>query len=268
MMNDENIYSESECIVLLNKTIKGYSEFIKAYCPHGWRKSECVKFFHPIAEQQLEEHKRIAENLKRFSKNRSDAKAVSLSEFEQDLSDVDEENEPRTLLGLCLWDIFSNNHSVKDAQGKEYDLGSFRGCASMIAELLNGAKDNNDSINFDYVDFYMGTIWIDSRGDLQPFYEYIFSVLKQEGCDWEYNFPRMGLINFNKEETIKPEDYNPEKALAIEMENKKVEEFQKELDRIHDEEYEEAKYKKPSATVLAYEKIYGDLPDGHPQKNL
>ena len=131
-MENENTYTEAECMLLLQKILREYPKFLKAYMPNGWRKSECVKFFHPTAEQQFEEDKIITKNLKRWSKSEIEEKENLLSDFEQDLSDVNENKESQTLLGLCLWDIFSNNHAVKDANGKEYDLGSFRGSAAVI----------------------------------------------------------------------------------------------------------------------------------------
>lgn len=266
-MSLENIHSDDECLELLQKILDGYAAFLKKYLPIGWKKSECINFFHSTAQQQYDEHKIISENIKQLSKKKEEEKEVHLSDFEQDLSDVDEKKEPLTLLGLCLWDIFSDNHSVVDLKGVEYDLGSFRGSAQVIAEFING-KPNNSNTYFDYVEFYMGTIWIRKRTNVQPFYEYIFTVLKKEHCDWKYSFPRMGLVNFKSDKPVKPQEYNPEKAMEQELENKKVDEFQKELDNIYEEEFENAIYKTPPKTVLAYQNIYGDLPDGHPQKRL
>ncbi|CAN5908484.1 hypothetical protein BH11GEM2_BH11GEM2_13210 [soil metagenome] len=44
------------------------------------------------------------------------------------------EAEVVQLVGLILWDVFSNSHSVVDADGVEFHLGSFRGSAGFIAE--------------------------------------------------------------------------------------------------------------------------------------
>jgi len=268
-MDSENTHTDSECFFLLQKILNGYSAFLKTYLTEGWKNSECINFFHPTASQQYEEHKTISKNLKRLSRNKEEDKEVFTKDFKQNLHNVDEENEPLTLLGLCLWDIFSDNHSVVDAIGEEYDLGSFRGSAAFIAELISGdGKENDEVINYGYMDFYQGTIWIRKRGNLLPFYEYIFTMLKSEGCDWKYSFPRMSLINLRQDESDAPEKYDPEKAMEQEIKNKQSEEFQKNLDNIYEEAYEEAKYKEPPKTVLAYRKIYGVLPDGHPQKNI
>ncbi len=266
-MEFENTHSDAECLGLLLKIRGGYSSFLNLIVPEGWRKSAFVEFFHPTAQQQYEEALIFIENLNKWHKSEKEEEPILLSDYSQDLSDVDEDKESLTLLGLCLWDIFSHNHSVVDEDGIEYDLGSFRGSAGFIAEFINEKViDDSDWMNMDYMEFYMGTIWIDGRGNLQPFYEYIFSVLKKEKCDWKYSFPRMGLIRFQKEDTPALEDYDPGKAMEQEIEKTKVDDFQKELDHIYNEEFEEAKYNVPSPVVVAYKKIYGVFPDGHPQK--
>ncbi|MGC1721129.1 MAG: hypothetical protein WA746_19260 [Isosphaeraceae bacterium] len=49
--------------------------------------------------------------------------------------------------------------------GRVLDLGSFRASGGFLAEILNrqtGAE------HYDYLDFYMGTIWVAQRADLTP----------------------------------------------------------------------------------------------------
>lgn len=269
-MDFENTHTDGDCMLLLQKIMKGYPAFLKTLLPQGWAKSDFVTFFHPTAQQQFDEYKRMCDNINRLSKKNEEEKEVLITEYSQDLRDVDEDKEPLTLLGLCLWDIFSDNHTVIDSNGMEYNLGSFRGSAGFIAELINGKedKDDNDVFNFDYMEFHMGTSWIEKRSNVQPFYEFIFSELKNEGCNWEYYFPKISLINFLQDKPESPEEYDPNKALEQEFKNKEVKEFQEKLDKIYEEEFEEAKYKLPPKTVLAYRKVYGYLPDGHPQKYL
>ncbi len=45
--------------------------------------------------------------------------------------------EPAELLGLCLWDLFSDNHEVIAGDGRVVDLGFFRGSAGMIADFFD-----------------------------------------------------------------------------------------------------------------------------------
>jgi len=230
-MEFENNRSEADCLQLLQTIHNGYSKFLVDYLPSGWRKSDCVQFFHPTAMQQYEENKRISENLQRLSRKGEQQKRRLLTDYEQDLTDVNEEKEPITLFGLCLWDIFSDNHSVVDSEGRTFDLGSFRGSAVLNAELLKG-NPNDEIFNMDYLDFYMGTIWIQNRGNLQPVYEYIFSVLENKNCDWIYSFPRMGLVNFSNSHENPHEEYDPVKAIERELANKDIDDLQRDLDRI------------------------------------
>jgi len=268
-MFPEKQHTDEECNELLKKIFSGYIDFLKAQIPDGWGKSDYKNYFHPTAEQQWEEHKSMNETWRSISKDKEEEVDKPFSEFHQDLNDLDEEKEPIKLLGYCLWDIFSENHSVIDADGVEYDLGSFRGCAGTIADLINDYyKERGEKSNLDYMDFYMGTIGQRNRVELLPFYEYIFTILKREKLDWLYFFPRMGLLNLSQETPMSPENYNPEKAMEEELKNKEIEDLKKKFDDDFKASFEEAKYKKPPATVLAYRKIYGDLPEGHPQKGM
>jgi len=194
---------------------------------------------------------------------------------EYDLTDISGYNEFLYILGLSIYDIFSNNHEVIGYDNKIYDFGSFRGSGQFIADFFNDNFPDN-SEKYDYMDFYMGTIWIKGRGNLTLFYEYIFQKLKDLNCDWKYSFPRMQLIDLKKifETSIEDnlEDYKPEKALQEQLEltenDKQTKKFQEELEKIYNDEYEEAKYKPISQVVQAYKNIHGQLPNGHPQKEF
>ena len=79
--------------------------------------------------------------------------------------------EVRELVGQCLWDLFSDGHQVTATDGRVLDLGSFRVSGGFLAEILNrqtGAE------HYDYLDFYMGTIWVAQRADLTPVYQVSF----------------------------------------------------------------------------------------------
>jgi hypothetical protein len=126
---------------------------------------------------------------------------------------------------------------------------------------------------YDYMDFYMGSIWVKNRDDLTPFYEFIFEKLKDTDCDWYYAFPRMYLVDFNKDAENKkddPEQYNPEEEMKHQMDNEQKDEevrkFQEELDKQYEEEFEDAKYQPLIPLVQAYQNVYGHLPDGYPKK--
>lgn len=80
-----------------------------------------------------------------------------------------------------------------------------------------------------------------------PFYEYIFQILRNEECNWNYCFPRLYLLDIS---------------------GKGIKKIQNELDSSFQNEYEEAKYMPLIPIVQAYKNIYKRLPKGHPQKEF
>ena len=50
---------------------------------------------------------------------------------------VQPERELTELVGMCLWDVLSDNHEVRGPDGRLVDLGSFRAAAGFLAEMLN-----------------------------------------------------------------------------------------------------------------------------------
>src|SRR3989442_13790213 len=94
---------------------------------------------------------------------------------------VQADSELTELVGLCLWDIFSDNHEVIAADGRVADIGSFRGAGAFLAEHL--INDRDSWREGDYLRFYLGTIWISGRADLTRIYAMIFRLLKPTGAD-------------------------------------------------------------------------------------
>ena len=93
---------------------------------------------------------------------------------------VETEAEVRELVGLCLWDVFSDGHEVVASDGRLFDLGSFRASGGFLANVLNrqvGAEQ------YDYLTFYMGPTWVAERADLAPIYGMIFRRLRARGLD-------------------------------------------------------------------------------------
>jgi hypothetical protein len=264
--------TEEESIALLNKIFDAAPSLLASIAPAGWAKSAYVHLLHPTPEQQFEEHKRISENLKKLSKKHGDEKKdKQLSDYkEDDLSDIRESEEFIYVLGLSVWDIFSNNHEAFDSSGV-YDLGSFRGSAGFIGDFID-QKFYDNSGKYSYIDFYMGTFVMGERVDLLPIYEFVFRMLKEQKCDWKYHFPRLYLFNFdnenNNQDKEKPEDYNPGTAVLDDIQKKERKEelkkFEVELESSFHGEYEEAKYKPLIPVVQAYKNVFGKLPDGHP----
>jgi hypothetical protein len=102
----------------------------------------------------------------------------------------------------------------------------------------------------------------------------IFRRLEKAGCDWEYHFPRLMLVNMRPLlETMggdEPEfaGYDPSAELAKEEEERAGEEesnvLRARLDEAHREAVEEAQGGPPPKTVEAYREVYGRLPKGWP----
>ena len=93
---------------------------------------------------------------------------------------VRSQEEVTELVGLCLWDVFSDNHDVIIADGRVADIGSFRAAGAFLDEHLTRGQDRWRE--GDYLRFYLGTIWISRRADLTPVYAMIFRRLRSVGC--------------------------------------------------------------------------------------
>jgi hypothetical protein len=248
---------------LLGKVFQSPEETIKILAPNGWENSLYVHYMHPTAEQIYGEQMRLygAHKGSKWFKTEMPILDNIIKEYET--TPVKPVYEFLNFFGDCLWKIFSDNHTVFDSDGMEYDLGSFRGTGGTFADFINEHHWTEEQ--FDYMDFYsaMGLRdWL----PVQNMYELIFTRLKQAGCDWRYAHPRMQLISFGKEDAeIKPEEYDPTQNLLKEMENEKrgqeIEDFQFKLDEIAEEEKQQSFINLPR-TVLAYQAIYGRLPDG------
>lgn len=258
------------------------ADVLAELAPEGWEKSPLLACFHPSPEQVFQEslqmHRNI-EGLVRIRREREPDNPKLAPKPEPTLAEVRAEwqdtpvktaEEVTQLVGLCLWDVFSDNHEVIAADGRVVDIGSFRGAAGFIAECVSGPND--DWRNMDYCQFYMGTIWIGQRTDLTPVYRMIFRRLKALAADWEYHFSELGVVDMAPLRTAleqqKPEDYSPSEAFAKEQAEQ---ERQEELDRVRAELAEgnaqarrEAMALPPPATVRAYEEVFGREPKGWP----
>lgn len=172
------------------------------------------------------------------------------------------------VMGMCLWDVFSDNHRVVDPDGVIYDLGTFRASAGTIAEVLNQIYDLGQ--RYTYIDFYMGASRVEEGEPLRSVYEWIFRRLYERDCKWHYTFPRLYLLSFDREEEI-PDDpaaYDPsasvERDLEHEENQEEIDELRQELDQMHRDAVEDAKEKPPPLVVQAYRSVFGEWPSGWP----
>jgi hypothetical protein len=280
-------------------------DVLQELAPVGWENSPLVAVFHPSLAQTYEESLRFHRNLGRLRKSNDQHPPRPEPTFDEVASSfrehpIEAEQEVRELVGQCLWDVFSDSHEVVDRgrrtegggrraldrgrrtegggrrAGKHdrrvLDLGSFRGSGAFLAEILNRQTGDDQ---YDYMSFYMGTIWAAQRADLTPVYRMIFRRLEGRGLDWVYHFPRLGVVDFRPlkaalEQKQGPDwlSYSPSKALAKEQEeaehDKSLAELRESLDAGYREAIEEALNGPPPTTVRAYEEVYGCFPEGWP----
>lgn len=160
--------------------------------PEGWERSPILACSHPSVERIYEERVLMHRNLEelRSLRRRRDGSVADASPPEPTLEDVqkqyegspvEQDAEVTELVGLCLWDTFSDNHEVIAADGRLADIGSFRGAGAFIDEHLTRGRDSWRE--GDYMRFYMGTIWMGQRADLAPVYAMIFSRLQAVGAN-------------------------------------------------------------------------------------
>lgn len=268
---------------------------IEELCPDGWDQSPLFACLHPSPEVRYAESLEFSRNLKNLGatlkRRKGESTQVPPDEpeptFEEFLAENPAENpeisveqaidEPAELLGLGLWDIFSDNHDVIAADGRVVQLGSFRGRAGVIADFFETAagKDEESENGMwrawddgDYMRFYMGTWCLARRADLSPVYRLIFRRLKCLGADWRYSFPRLYLIDFSSPEENSGVGYDPFTALANEAKRKiraeELRQTRRKMDFDTLAAKREARRKKPPTTVQAYQEIYRKFPDGWP----
>lgn len=289
--------TDSECLDFLRSLFpEGVKNaaVISELCPDGWEQSHLFACFHPGPERLFEEHRNLCRNFRRLSEHRKQAdptnetmpsdECATLEEYlvkyppeAVALSSEAEMDEPAELIGLCMWDVFSDNHDVIAADGRVVDLGSFRGSGGMIADFFdtapwtsNGSEEPWSAWDrSDYMRFYMGTCWIAGRADLTPVYRLIFRRIQSVHADWRYSFPRLHVVDFGAvRSTDAPGDYDPSKAFAEEQNEQeraaRTRRLQRELDDSATRAMREARSKEPPETVQAYQSVFGRFPAGWP----
>ena len=105
---------------------------------------------------------------------------------------MNQAEEVTELVGMCLWDTFSDNHEVIMADGRCADIGSFRGASAFLDEYLT--RGHEGWCEGDYMRFSMGSIFVSGRADLTSVYTMIFRRLQAAGADWIYHFPELGAF--------------------------------------------------------------------------
>jgi hypothetical protein len=255
------------------------ADVLAEIAPEGWEHSPLLACFHPSAEQLFDERVTIHRNLEQWHKLgrlREGTTAVdprpepTLEDVRRGFepSPVDQDEEVTELVGLCLWDVFSDNHDIIVADGRVADIGSFRGAGAFLDEHLTRERDGWRE--GDYLRFYLGTIWISRRADLTSVFAMIFRRLRALNADWVYHFPELGLVELAPlDNADKPNNaYSVSKAAVAELDAQKrrakVEQFRTELREMNTGAREEAMDRPPPATVRASWQVYGRDPRGWP----
>jgi hypothetical protein len=245
--------------------------------PEGWDSSPFLAVFHPSVDQIWQRSLMIHENLKKLGQALKSKKSGSpppppsptREEIVAQWTDhpVDELSEVIDLMGRCVWDVFSDNHSVVAEDGRVVDLGTFRASAGFIADLVSA---ESSTFSGDYMNYYMGSSGLHYLASMEPVYRLIFRRLKNAQCDWRYSFPRIHLISFDAPliDAAQPAEYSP--SGAFEREAKKAEaeaehaRLAAEMDKIDAEARADARSQPPPETVAAYMDVFGRWPTGWP----
>jgi hypothetical protein len=246
--------------------------------PEGWSQSSLLASFHPSVEQLFKERVAIHRNLEEWRQHgpRHASTPTADPRPEPTLEDVRREYKPSPviqgeevteLVGLCLWDTFSDNHDVICGDGRVADIGSFRGASSFLDEYL--MRDEEEPRDGDYLRFYMGTFWISRRADLTPVYVMIFRRLMAMGADWVYHFGDIAIVDLTPmNEKDSEEGYSVSHSTVAELDaqrrRRSVEKLRSDLSKANARAREEAMDRPPPATVRAYRQVYGRNPRGWP----
>lgn len=273
---DPTRLNDAECDEVFDRLFpQGFAapDILREIAPHGWAKSPLVRVFHPTLEQVFQELTDFHENLESLRRPDQAAEAPPTLEdaktsWESLSKTVRPERECTELVGMCVWDIFSNNHEVLAPDGRLVDLGSWRSAGAYVAERLN--REIRGDRRYDYLDFYMGASRYSSRADLSAVYRMIFQRMHSLGLDWVYHFPPLGVITLRDplEDDAAIGDYDPSQAIQREEERRRDAEELAQLEAHLEEDYresvKEARESDPPPTVQAYCDEYGLLPRGWP----
>jgi hypothetical protein len=257
------------------------ADVVAEIAPEGWDQSALLACFHPSVEQRYEEAVQLHRNIEAFrsargrldSNARGDESRSSEPTREETRGEyrptpVRSHEEVTELVGLCLWDVFSDNHNVIAADGRAVDIGSFRGAGAFLDEHLTRGQDH--WCDGDYLRFYLGTIWISRRADLTPMYAMIFRRLRSVGADWVYHFPQLYLAEIARDNLSgeQPGPYSVSESAVAELKAQKrrteMARSRAELNEMNARARDEALDRPPPATVRSYRQVYGRDPRGWP----
>ncbi len=149
------------------------------------------------------------------------------------------------VIGVAIWDIFSNNNRVISQNNKVYYLGSWRVSGDHIGEVIE--ENFKKEPFYDYMDFYKGSIYqLPKEIDLILIYEEIFKLLHQNNCDWQYASSGLLTTEIKNGKTTLTNTENNSLINSLKASyNKIIEKLDKNPTQI---------------AIKAYKKVYGNLP--------
>jgi hypothetical protein len=258
-------------MALLRLLFAEHEVLLRQLAPEGWAHSPYVRFFHPSPEQQHASYRRWIRRLSTLDGISQGAEPQKRPEdFTEDrLDQINEREEFLNVLGMAVYDLFSDGHQVINPLGKAYSLGSARGSGKFVADFFTYELEGLTR-RYDYLDFYMGSVWINQRADLGPFYLYLFAGLREQGLDWIYHFPHLYLLDFQRGgvDQVEPVYYDPEQSLHDELRRLELaehhDEFHTNLHAAYQDAWEDARRAPLVPIVAAYREVYGVIPRGHP----
>jgi hypothetical protein len=127
-------------------------DVIQEIAPEHWKNSPLLACFHPspaqVLEEQLQRLRGIEEifpaGCKRDStqSGRPPRPKPTMEELLAQWKErpIDVAEEVTELVGMCLWDVFSDNQEVIASDGRVVDIGSFRGASTFLDEYLGSPK--------------------------------------------------------------------------------------------------------------------------------
>jgi hypothetical protein len=277
-----NSLSDHELNVLFDRLFpQGFAgaDVLDEIASDGWERSPLLACFHPSVERILEERLMFHRNTDGWRQLAGKRQGRTIEKQpEPTLEDVGREYKPSPvdvgeevteLVGMCLWDVFSDNHDVMAADGRVADIGSFRGASQFLDCHLSREQDRWR--REDYLRFYLGTIGISRRADLMPVYAMIFRRLKAMGADWVYRFPELKVIELGSmtDDAERPANqYSVSESATAELtaqhRRAEVERLRAELCEMNAHARDRAMDQPPPATVRAYRQVYGRDPSGWP----
>lgn len=257
------------------------ADVLAELAPDGWERSPLLACFHPSVEQGYAESVRLHHHLESLRHTRHYHRGTTPEDRSPrpvpTLEDVRKEHQPMPvktdeelteLVGMCLWDIFSDNHEVIAADGRAIDIGSFRGASAFLDEHLTRGEDGWRE--GDYMRFYLGTIGLARRVDFTPVYAMILRRLRALGSDWVFHFPQLYMTELQPAEPRggQPASYSVSESALAELKAQKrgaeTARVRAEIEETNAQARDEALDREPPATVRAYRQVYGRDPRGWP----